>query len=216
MWQLQHRQSWPGCRWGKVRKKSENLTSAEFWKWIASGEERQTKRPNQELSTVQLHALASYWLPSFTPLELVRNVCCAKIVVSGLATFDICSNGMTKLHCSFSSFLYLNCFWFFKCFNVPCGKFGSPYLGKTQQPQEQHYPFLQVSAEFSCVHANTAMAASVWDLHRCWCMRLHTGAARTLEVQNPLPHWGLELASVLRLAFQSTLYQLSYPRPVYA
>ena len=34
---------------------------------------------------------------------------------------------------------------------VPCGKFGSPYLCKAQQPQEQRYPFLSVSAVFSCV-----------------------------------------------------------------
>ena len=30
-------------------------------------------------------------------------------------------------------------------------KFGSPYLGKAQQPQERRYPFLPVSAVFSCV-----------------------------------------------------------------
>ena len=34
---------------------------------------------------------------------------------------------------------------------VPCGKFGSPYLGKAQQPQEQRYPFLPVCAVFSRV-----------------------------------------------------------------
>ena len=28
-----------------------------------------------------------------------------------------------------------------KYFFVPCGKFGSPYLGKVQQPREQLYPF---------------------------------------------------------------------------
>ena len=43
-------------------------------------------------------------------------------------------------------------FWFFfYYFIVPCGKFGSPYLGKTQQPQEQCYRFLSVRAAFSCV-----------------------------------------------------------------
>ena len=34
---------------------------------------------------------------------------------------------------------------------VPHGKFGSPYLGKAQQPQEQRYPFLSGCAAFSCV-----------------------------------------------------------------
>ena len=34
---------------------------------------------------------------------------------------------------------------------VPCGKFGSPYPGKSQQPQEQRYPFLSVCGVFSCV-----------------------------------------------------------------
>ena len=34
---------------------------------------------------------------------------------------------------------------------VPCGKFGSPYLDKAQQPQEQRYPLLAVCAVFSCV-----------------------------------------------------------------
>ena len=36
-------------------------------------------------------------------------------------------------------------------FFVPCGKFGSPYLGKAQQPQDQHYPFLSVCGGFSFV-----------------------------------------------------------------
>jgi len=43
--------------------------------------------------------------------------------------------------------------WFCCCwyFIVSCGKFGSPYLGKVQQPQEWCYPFLSVCAVFSCV-----------------------------------------------------------------
>ena len=42
-------------------------------------------------------------------------------------------------------FLFLN-----YCF-VPCGKFGSPYLGKAQSAQEQRYPFLSVcAAMFVC------------------------------------------------------------------
>ena len=34
---------------------------------------------------------------------------------------------------------------------VPCGKFGSPYPGKAQQPREQRYLFLPVCAVISCV-----------------------------------------------------------------
>ena len=36
-------------------------------------------------------------------------------------------------------------------FFVPCGNVGSPSLGKSQQPEEQRYPFLSVCATFSCV-----------------------------------------------------------------
>ena len=39
---------------------------------------------------------------------------------------------------------------------VPCGKLGSPYRGKTQQPQEQCYPFLSgFFVCFSCVNKYT-------------------------------------------------------------
>ena len=41
--------------------------------------------------------------------------------------------------------------YIFEYFFVPCGKFGSPYLDKAQQPQEQRYPFLSVCAVFSFV-----------------------------------------------------------------
>ena len=34
---------------------------------------------------------------------------------------------------------------------VTCAKFGSPYLRKAQQPQEQRYPFLSVCVVFVCV-----------------------------------------------------------------
>ena len=33
----------------------------------------------------------------------------------------------------------------------------------------------------------------------------------SLWEKNPLPHWGFKPASVLRLVFSRTLYQLSYP-----
>ena len=43
----------------------------------------------------------------------------------------------------------LNCF--IQNLIVPCGKFGSPYLGKAQQPEEQRYPFLSgVCSIFVC------------------------------------------------------------------
>ena len=50
-----------------------------------------------------------------------------------------------------SNFCY---FWGFLF--VPCQNFRSPYLGKTQQLQEQRYPFLSVSAVFLFV------ATMVW------------------------------------------------------
>ena len=42
-------------------------------------------------------------------------------------------------------------FFSLQYFIVPCGKFGSPYESKAQQPQEQRYPFLSVCAVFPCV-----------------------------------------------------------------
>ena len=52
-------------------------------------------------------------------------------------------------------------FFLFQCFFAHCGKFGSPYLGKAQQPQEQRYPFLSVCAVFSCVQTMVWPVASV-------------------------------------------------------
>ena len=67
-------------------------------------------------------------------------------------------------------------FFIFKYFFVPCGKFRSPYLGKAQQPQEQHYPFLLVYVVFPCVQ--TMVCLPVFGIfkcvHRCWGMWLHT------------------------------------------
>ena len=42
-------------------------------------------------------------------------------------------------------------FFYFYYFTGPCRMFRSPYLGKVQQPQQQHYPLLPVNARFSCV-----------------------------------------------------------------
>ena len=69
-------------------------------------------------------------------------------------------------------------------FIVPCGKFGSPYLGKAQQPQEQRYPFLVVCQ-------NNGMAANVWDLVTCAQMLMHE-IAHGGDVPTP-PESALEL-----------------------
>ena len=42
-------------------------------------------------------------------------------------------------------------FFHFLYSTVPCWKFGSPYLGKAQQPQELRYPFLSVCVVLPCV-----------------------------------------------------------------
>ena len=51
---------------------------------------------------------------------------------------------------------------FFQYFFVPCGKFGLPYLGKAQKPQEQRFPFLSVCAVLLCVQ--TMVWLPVWDI----------------------------------------------------
>ena len=49
---------------------------------------------------------------------------------------------------------FFSFFLLFQCFFAHCGKFGSPYLGKAQQPHEQRYPFLLacVAAFLHTVH----------------------------------------------------------------
>ena len=54
---------------------------------------------------------------------------------------------LTELCLTTEQLDFLFCFYFI----VPCGKFGSPYLGKAQQPQEQRYPFLSKCTVFSQV-----------------------------------------------------------------
>ena len=48
----------------------------------------------------------------------------------------------------FSSSFFL---FFFEYLFVPCGKFGWPYPGNAQQPQEQRCSFLSVCSIFLCV-----------------------------------------------------------------
>ena len=76
------------------------------------------------------------------------------------------------------------------------GKFGSLYLGRAQQLQEQQYPFLSV-----CIfmYPINGMAASVCDFepaHGCWCMQLHmvggVGRGGGCTVCKSL-HWKLTL-----------------------
>ena len=57
------------------------------------------------------------------------------------------------------------CLIFLLVLLVPCGKFELPYLGKAQQPQEQHYPFLSVSAVFLCVQ--TMVRLPVFGILKC-------------------------------------------------
>ena len=52
---------------------------------------------------------------------------------------QVSSAALTLLQCSI-------CFSFYWKYSfVQCGKFGSPYLGKAQQPQEQQYPYQYAS-----------------------------------------------------------------------
>ena len=98
--------------------------------------------------------------------------------------------------------------YFGECFIVPCGKFWS------RQPQEQCYPFLSVCAVCLCVQTMLWLPVFgifnvLTDVDACDCTRglyrhcksLHWKLA--LGEKNPLPHQGLEAASVLCLAFQS-------------
>ena len=93
-------------------------------------------------------------------------------------------------------------------------KFGSPYLGKAQQLQEQHYPFLLVCVVFLCVQTmlwlpvlgifNVHTDANACDfthtLHGHCKIRVCTGS--WLWEKNSLLSWELQPASVLCLAFQ--------------
>ena len=119
------------------------------------------------------------------------------------------------------SFKYFN-FYFF----VPCGKFGSPYLGKAQQPQEQLYPFLSVCAVFSCVQ--TMVWLPVFGIFNvCAQMMMHTIAhggwtdsirESALEVDSgrkiPCRTGDSNLRQYCALVFSRTLYPLSYPHPI--
>ena len=132
-------------------------------------------------------------------------------------------------------------FFFFFFFFVPCGKFGSPYLGKTQQPQEQRHPFLSVCAVFSCV--KTMVWLPVFGI-LCVCVVGGWVGERERDsaqmVMHAIAHGGctdtvrgsaLEADSGRKIVFAApgtrtllnitpgffsqTLYPLSYPGPKY-
>ena len=111
-------------------------------------------------------------------------------------------------------------------FIVPCEKFGSPYPGKAEQPQEQLYRLLLVCAAFSCVQAMVCL-----PVFRIFNVRIymmvhaiaHGGCADAVRLcteswlaeKNPLPHLGLEPSSVLCLVFSRRLptFELFPPLP---
>ena len=119
----------------------------------------------------------------------------------------------------------------FLYFNVPCRKFRSPYQGKTQQLQVQHYPFLSVFAVCSCVQ--TLVWLPVFGFFTCAQMLMHVIAyrgctdtvthkrvctrrwlwekkrkipCRTLDLNSQSHHYGTWL-------FSCTLYPLNYSLP---
>ena len=58
--------------------------------------------------------------------------------------------------------VYLIYIYIYNYFIIPCGKFGSPYLGKVEQPQEQRHPFLALSM---C----TIFVSKLWYIYSCQC-----------------------------------------------
>ena len=76
-------------------------------------------------------------------------------------------------------------------FIVPCEKFGSLYMGMSQQLQEQRYPFLPVCEVFTCVQTMVRLPVfgifSVGtDVDACDCTRGLYGHHRRV-------HWKLTL-----------------------
>ena len=126
-----------------------------------------------------------------------------------------CYNVKTKVclssHHSYSSFVF---FFDSTSLSLVHTKLVSPYLGKAQQPREQRYPFLPACVVFSCVRTMVWLPVfGIFNVHTdvdaCDCTRELYGHRKRvctgsyLWEKNPLPHRGLEPASVLRLAFQS-------------
>ena len=82
----------------------------------------------------------------------------------------------------------LNKKYFFKYSFVPCGKFRSPYLGKTQQPQEQCCSFLSVCVVSSCVQTIVWLPVCLGCLtclHKLMHGITHGGCADTVRESAP-------------------------------
>ena len=119
-----------------------------------------------------------------------------------------------------------NLFAFFSTSLSLAGNFGRHTLvSKAQQPQEQRYPLLSVCVVFSCVQTMVwLLVFGTFDVQTVLCLRLHTGAVRTPQDslrwkpplgKTPLPHRGLEPASVLRLILQSDAVPTELSGPHY-
>ena len=136
-----------------------------------------------------------------------------------------CYNVKTKVclssHHSYSSFVF---FFDSTSLSLVHTKLVSPYLGKAQQPREQRYPFLPACVVFSCVRTMVWLPVfGIFNVHTdvdaCDCTRELYGHRKRvctgsyLWEKNPLPHRGLEPASVSCWLFSRTFYPLSYSRP---
>ena len=103
-------------------------------------------------------------------------------------------------------------------FIVPCGKFGSPYLGKAHQLQEQCYPVLSVCAVFPCVQTRVWLPVSgivnmCTDVDACNCTRGLYGHCRRVCTGRQIScHTEYSNSGQYCIwLFSQKLYQLSYP-----
>ena len=108
---------------------------------------------------------------------------------------------------------------------MPHRKFGSPYLGKAQQPQKQRDPLLPGSAVFSCVqtitlvwlfgifNVRTDVDASLFTHRVCrntvreCALEVDSGGEIPCCTRDSNPH------QYCAWLFSRTLYQLSHPHP---
>ena len=118
---------------------------------------------------------------------LIKSAVCWCWLNLLLISFKFCLSS-SQLICSGGFFF----FFFFSASLSLTGNFGSSYLCKAQQPQEQRYPFLSVFAAFSCVQTMTWLPVfGIFNVRtRFRCMRLHTGAGWTSYKSL---HWKLTL-----------------------
>ena len=116
---------------------------------------------------------------------------------------------------------FLMFFWYLF---VPCGKFGSSYLGKATAAARtalpisyqcvQYFPVSKQWRDCQCLGVLTCAQMLMHAIAHEGCT--DTVRESALEVDSgrkiPLPNLGLEPTSVLRLEFRRTLYPLSYQR----